>query len=128
VTFALAETNDSGQSGTATLTPKEGEIPTFEVTITLSPPSRDVQPAAIHRVTCGEYDPKIAADASLDEIFAAVSATAEDELGEVRGGKARVTVAESLADRLTGDYSLIVHRPSPPYQPVVCGVIPARER
>ena len=127
VTIELAETNASGQSGTATLTPKEGKIETFEVAVTVSPPSPDIQPAAIHRVTCAEYDPDIPEGASLDEIFAAVSATAEDELGEVRDGRARATVPEALADRLTGGYALMVHGPSPPYEPVVCGDIPAGE-
>jgi hypothetical protein len=104
-----------------------GKIATFEVTATISPPSADIQPAAIHRVTCAEYDPQIPEGASLEQIFDAVSATAEDELGEVRDGKVRTTVPESLADRLTGEYSLIVHGPSPPYRPAVCGDIPRRD-
>lgn len=127
VTVELGEANGSGQSGTATLTPKEGTIATFEVTISLSPPSGTPQLAAIHRVTCGEYEPKIPEDASSEEIFDAVSATSEDELGEVRGGSEKATVPGSLADRQTGMFSIIVHRPSPPFTPVVCGDIPARE-
>jgi hypothetical protein len=127
LTVELGEANDSGKSGTATLTPTEGTIATFEVTLTVTPPSADAQLAAIHRVTCDEYDPKIPADASLDEIFEAVSATSEDELGEVRKGKARATVPGSLADRATGAYSIMVHSPSPPYTPVACGDIPAHE-
>jgi hypothetical protein len=127
VTVTLAEANDSGKSGTATLTPKEGTIATFEVTLTVTPRSAQAQLAAIHRVTCDDYDPKIPADASLDEIFEAVIATREDELGEVREGKARANVPGSLADRMTGAYSVIVHSPSPPYTPVACGNIPAHE-
>jgi hypothetical protein len=127
VTVELTEANGSGQSGSTTLTPEEGTIATFEVAITLSPPSEEPHVAAIHRVTCDDYDPKIPEGASTDEVFDAVSATSEDELGEVRDGSGRATVPGALEERQTGGFSIMVHSPSPPYTPVVCGNIPPHE-
>jgi hypothetical protein len=127
VTVELEEMNDSGHSGTATLTPnEEATIATFQAAVTVTPPSENPQLAAIHSVTCSEYDPHIPAGASLQEIFDAVSATAVTELGEVRRGKAMKTAAGSLAERTTGEYSIIVHDNAPPYQPVACGDIAER--
>jgi hypothetical protein len=121
----LEEANASGYSGTVTFTPiGEGTIATFEAMVTITPPSENPQLAAIHEVLCAEYDPDIPADATLDEIFEAVSATVADELGEVRNGKLTTTVPGSLAKRITGEYSLIVHDNAPPYRPVACGDIP----
>jgi hypothetical protein len=50
ITVDLAEENESGQSGTATLTPNDDG--TFEVTIELSPAGEAPQPAHIHEGTC----------------------------------------------------------------------------
>jgi CHRD domain len=50
ITVDLAEENESGQSGTATLTPNDDG--TFEVAIELSPGGDAPQPAHIHEGTC----------------------------------------------------------------------------
>jgi hypothetical protein len=124
VTVELEEMNDSGYTGTATLKPIEGTIPTFEAVVTVTPPSPNPQLVAIHRVTCGRYDPEIPAGASLDVIFEAVSETTVNELGEVREGKTRTTASGSLAERTKGGHSIIVHDNAPPYRPVACGDMP----
>jgi hypothetical protein len=126
ITVELEEANSSGYSGTATLTPNdEGAIATYQAVVTVEPSSENPQLAAIHEVLCTDYDPEIPADATLDEIFDAASATVADELGEVRDGTLTATAAGSLTERTTGDYSLIVHDNAPPYSPVACGDIPA---
>jgi hypothetical protein len=128
VTVGLDEANKSGYRGTAVLTPNdEGAIPTFQAMVTLAPPSENPQLAAIHNVLCADYDPEIPKDATLDEIFDAVSADVADELGEVRDGELTATVPGALAKRTTGEYSLIVHDNAPPYTPVACGDIPSSE-
>jgi hypothetical protein len=126
LTITLAEMNDSGQTGTATLTPasEQGAIETFEVAVTITPPPEDAEYAAIHAVPCDEFDPKIPPDASSEEIFEAVEATNAAELTEVRDGSSRTTVAKSIDEVSTGRFSIIVGSFTPPYQTFACGDIP----
>lgn len=116
ITVELLEMNDSGQAGTATLTPREseGSIDTFTATVTVIPPSKTSQFVAIHSVPCAEYHPEIPEGASLEEIVEAMSVTLDTELTQLRDGKSTTTVGGALEDKLTGEYSIIAGDPTPP--------------
>jgi hypothetical protein len=65
ITVDLTEQNESGQSGTATLTPNDDG--TFEVAIELSPGGEAPQPAHIHEGTCPDVgDVAVALNDVLD--------------------------------------------------------------
>jgi hypothetical protein len=55
VSIDLGEQNASGQSGTATLSPNEDG--TVHVSLEISNPPAEAQPAHIHQGTCAELDP-----------------------------------------------------------------------
>jgi hypothetical protein len=55
-TVELSEQNGSGQSGTATLTANDDG--TVHVSIELSPPGEEPQPAHIHEGTCADLNPE----------------------------------------------------------------------
>ena len=55
VSIDLSEQNASGQSGTATLSPNDDG--TVHVSLEISNPPAEAQPAHIHQGTCAELDP-----------------------------------------------------------------------
>lgn len=117
VTIELLEENDSGQSGTATLT--DVGLSGTGVVVELDPPAGSpsvAQPASINAATCAE-------------VRALESVEAQDQtvikvLTEVRDGRSETTSASSLQELQTGGKSINVYRSSHPFPPVVCGDIP----
>jgi hypothetical protein len=91
VKVELGEQNGSGQSGTATLTPM-GDGKT-QVTIELSNPPADPQPAHIHKGTCAKLDP-----------------TPAFPLENVEGGSSETDVEVSLEDLQGAAYAVNVHK------------------
>ena len=89
VTVDLSEQNGSGQSGTATLEPMSGGM--THVTIELSSPPADPQPAHIHSGTCAELG---------DVVY---------PLTNVEGGSSETDVAASLEDLQGSNYAINVH-------------------
>jgi hypothetical protein len=75
ITVDLAEENDSGQPGTATLTPNADG--TFTVSIELSPGGEAAQPAHIHEGICPEVGDVAAA---LNDVVDGVSTTEDVQL------------------------------------------------
>jgi hypothetical protein len=121
VTVDLAEEHDSGQSGTATLTPvKEGAIPTYEVVLQLEPPLEGPFPAHVHNVTCAEFAAEVKTTADIEATIVAA-------LSDVRNGESKSTAPGSLAERTTGEYSINVHDPAKQFETVACGDIPSAE-
>jgi hypothetical protein len=55
VQIKLAAMNGTGETGVATLTPKGDKT---EVVVTMTPASKDLQPAHFHDGTCDKYAPK----------------------------------------------------------------------
>lgn len=105
VTVDLGEQNGSGQTGTATLTPMgDGKV---RVTIELSNPPADPQPAHIHKGTCAELDP-----------------TPAFPLESVQGGASDTEVEVSLEDLQGAAYAVNVHKSETEAQTyVACGNI-----
>lgn len=89
VTVDLSEQNGSGQSGTATLEPMSGSM--THVTIELSSPPADPQPAHIHSGTCAE----------LGDVV--------HPLTNVEGGSSETDVAASLEDLQGSNFAINVH-------------------
>jgi hypothetical protein len=89
VTVDLAEQNGSGQSGTATLESMDGGM--THVTIELSSPPADPQPAHIHSGSCAE----------LGDVV--------HPLTNIEGGSSETDVAASLEDLQAGDFAVNVH-------------------
>ncbi len=89
VTVELAAQNDSGQSGTATLT-SAGDAQTT-VTVELSNPPGAPQPAHIHSGTCEE----------LGEVVY--------PLENVEGGTSETTVDASLEELQDGEFAINAH-------------------
>jgi hypothetical protein len=89
VTVDLSEQNESGQSGTATLEPMSGGM--THVTIELSSPPADPQPAHIHSGTCAE----------LGDVV--------HPLTNVEGGSSETDVAASLEDLQGSNFAINVH-------------------
>lgn len=119
VTFALEEQNASGQTGTATM--RRRQDGSFEVLIEMSPPAKfpgDSQNAHTHNVTCAEY----AGMTGFNERLA----TAVDWLSNLAEARSSTTVAQPLAERTTGTFSINVHEQDSPYTVVACGDIPKR--
>jgi hypothetical protein len=105
VTVDLGTQNDSGQSGTATLT-ADGEK--TMVTIDLSNPPGDAQPAHIHAGTCAELNPQ-----------------PEFPLANVVDGKSETTVDAPLSALEGEDYAINVHKSEADVETyVACGDIP----
>jgi hypothetical protein len=105
VTVDLGTQNESGQSGTATLT-ADGEKTT--VTIELSNPPGDAQPAHIHAGTCAELNPQ-----------------PEFPLANVVDGKSETTVDAPLSALEGEDYAINIHMSEADVETyVACGDIP----
>ena len=90
VTVKLNAMNGSGETGTMTLTPK-GE--TTVVTLSMSPASKDAQPAHFHDGTCDKYAPK-----------------PKYPLKNVVEGKSTTTLEVPMAKLLAGDMVVNVHK------------------
>ena len=103
VTVELAEQNDSGESGTATLTP-DGEQTTVTIELTGAPSTP--QPAHIHSGSCAE----------LGDVV--------HPLDDVTDGMSETTVAAPLADLQEGEFAINVHESADAIQNyVACGDI-----
>ncbi len=104
VTVELAEENESGQSGTATLR-SEGEG--TRVTIELSNSAGAAQPAHIHPGSCEDLDPKPA-----------------HALEDVAGGSSESMADVSLEELQNGDFAINVHKSADEIETyVACGDI-----
>jgi hypothetical protein len=90
VTVELAEQNDSGESGTATLAAAGEQT---RVVLDLSNPTSDSQPAHIHRGTCANLDPAPAFP-----------------LPNVEDGSSEATVDVTLDELTSGEYAVNVHQ------------------
>lgn len=119
IVVELREVNNSGQSGTATLTPGSvGDIETFDVLIEIQPVVAAPQMAHVHAATCAEY--------AKVKGLAEQIATVRSNLSEIRDGKSEShNVAGSIA---TGALSINVHEPAHPFPAVACGDIPRAVR
>ncbi len=89
--FQLNAQNNSGQSGTVTITKKSDADIT--VSITLSNGTSTPQPAHIHKGTCATLDPKPAYP-----------------LTNVVNGKSETEVMVSMADLAKGEYAVNIHK------------------
>jgi polyisoprenoid-binding protein YceI len=105
ITVDLSEQNGSGQSGTATLESMDGGM--THVTIELSSPPADPQPAHIHSGTCAELG---------DVVY---------PLTNVEGGSSETDVAAPLEDLQGADFAINVHMSEADIgNYVACGDIP----
>jgi hypothetical protein len=91
LTFDLEEQNDSGISGTATITPTGTDE--FDVLIELAGADAGPQPAHIHPGTCAELDP-----------------TPKYPLTNVENGRSETTVQASPLDLISEDLAINVHK------------------
>lgn len=91
VTINLASQNNSGESGTATLTP-EGTATRVQIKLS-GAPAGVAQPAHIHEGTCRNLDPK-----------------PKYGLSNVVDGSSRTTVPVELSALLKGNYAINVHK------------------
>ncbi len=106
MTIKLGTLNNSGESGTATLT-AAGAQTKVVLNITGQPAGAD-QPTHIHEGNCATLNP-----------------APKYPLTDVKDGKSETTVNASLSDLLNGGYAINVHKSAsdlPTY--VVCGDIP----
>jgi len=107
VTVKLAPQNNSGESGTATLT-EEGGKTKVAVSVT-GQPAGVAQPMHIHKGTCDKLDPKPTYG-----------------LPSLINGKSEATVDVSLADLQKGGYAINGHKSAQEVSTYVyCGAIPA---
>jgi hypothetical protein len=90
VTVELAAQNDSGESGTATLTPEGDQT---RVVLELSDPTDPSQPAHIHAGTCANLDPAPAYP-----------------LPNVEDGSSEATVDVALEELTGGEFAVNVHK------------------
>ena len=98
--------NNSGESGTATLT-AQGSQTHVVINLNGAPPS--AQPAHIHQGTCANLNPK-----------------PQYPLNDVTNGKSDTTVNASLASLMNGNSAINVHKSAAEIQTyVACGNIPA---
>jgi hypothetical protein len=119
VTIDLAEQNDSGQTGSATLRASGDE--SFDVLIEMSPPAKfpgNSQNAHIHEVSCAEY--------AAMKGFTERLETVVDWLSNLAKGRSTTTVQQPLSERADGTFSINVHEQNTPYTVVACGDIPKR--
>lgn len=107
VTVTLTPQNDSGQSGTATLTPMGEQT---QVVLNISGGPADIeQPTHIHAGTCENLDPNPAYP-----------------LSNISNGQSTTTVDVSLESLLTGGFAINVHESAENIANyVACGDIPA---
>lgn len=102
-TVKLQPQNNSGESGTATLTP-QGDSTKVTLHVT---GATGTQPAHIHKGTCAKLDPKPAFP-----------------LSPVVNGMSETTVKASLKDLITGGYAINGHKSAQDLQTYVfCGEI-----
>jgi len=107
VTVKLEPQNNSGESGTATLT-EEGGKTKVAVSVT-GQPAGVAQPMHIHKGTCDKLDPKPTYG-----------------LPSLINGKSEATVDVSLADLQKGGYAINGHKSAQEVSTYVyCGAIPA---
>jgi len=107
VTVKLEPQNNSGESGTATLT-EEGGKTKVAVSVT-GQPAGVAQPMHIHKGTCDKLDPKPTYG-----------------LPSLVNGKSEATVDVSLADLQKGGYAINGHKSAQAVSTYVyCGAIPA---
>lgn len=107
VTVKLEPQNNSGESGTATLT-EEGGKTKVAVSVT-GQPAGVAQPMHIHKGTCDKLDPKPTYG-----------------LPSLVNGKSEATVDVSLADLQKGGYAINGHKSAQEVSTYVyCGAIPA---
>jgi hypothetical protein len=109
----LVEENDSGTSGTATLT---GAGDRASVTIELDGGARRYQ-AHIHDVSCGRYR-------RMND-FSAQLATLTEGLNNVAGGSSKSELREPLSSYARAEFSINVHKFASPYPVVACGDLSA---
>lgn len=106
VTVTLTPQNNSGESGTATLTAMGDQT---MVTLDLTGAPDNPQPAHIHEGTCANLNPQ-----------------PKYPLTNVEGGKSETTVPVSLASLLTGGFAINVHKSAQEVSTYfACGNIPA---
>ena len=107
VTVKLEPQNNSGESGTATLTEEGGK--TKVVVSETGQPAGVAQPMHIHKGTCDKLDPKPTYG-----------------LPSLINGKSEATVDVSLADLQKGGYAINGHKSAQEVSTYVyCGAIPA---
>jgi hypothetical protein len=107
ITVQLQAQNNSGESGTATLTDM-GNNQTH-VVLKLTNPPADAQPAHIHEGTCANLNP-----------------TPKYPLTNVTNGASDTTVNVSLASLMTGGFAINVHKSAAEASVYYsCGNIPA---
>ena len=107
VTVKLEPQNNSGESGTATLTEEGGK--TKVVVSVTGQPAGVAQPMHIHKGTCDKLDPKPTYG-----------------LPSLVNGKSEATVDVSLADLQKGGYAINGHKSAQEVSTYVyCGAIPA---
>ncbi len=107
VTAQLSPQNNSGESGTATLT-KDGSKTKVVLSVTGAPAGVN-QPVHIHKGTCANLDPK-----------------PTYPLSPVVNGKSETTVNASLDDLQSGGYAINGHKSATEVSKYVfCGPIPA---
>jgi hypothetical protein len=105
----LVEENNSGASGTATLS--DG-ADTASVTIRLEGGDRRYQ-AHVHDVSCERYR-------RMND-FSAQLATLTEGLSNVTGGRSTSDLTEPLSSYTRADFSINVHEFASPYPVVACG-------
>ena len=104
VTVELAEQNDSGESGTATLT-AEGDA--TKVAIDLGQGTSEPQPAHVHPGSCADLDPQ-----------------PEHGLSDVVNGSSETTIPVELSHLTAGTFAINVHKSAAEAQTyVACGDI-----
>lgn len=106
VTVTLTPQNNSGESGTATLTAMGDQT---KVVLNLTGAPDNPQPAHIHQGTCATLDPK-----------------PQYPLTSVEGGMSETMVPASLDSLLTGNFAINVHKSAEEASVYYsCGNIPA---
>jgi hypothetical protein len=109
ITVPLREENNSGASGTATLS---GGGDSASVTIELQAEGGRYQ-AHIHDVSCERYR-------RMND-FSAQLATLTEGLNNVAGGSSESHLSEPLSRYTRAEFSINVHRFGSPYPVVACG-------
>jgi Cu/Zn superoxide dismutase len=108
VTITIMQQNQSGESGTATLTPLDGNKTKVEITLK-STPQGVTQPAHIHEGGCANLDPK-----------------PKQGLDSVVDGKSTTVVPVSLQELIAGKTAINVHKSTDDLKTyVACGDIRA---
>jgi hypothetical protein len=109
LTVALKPQNNSGETGTATLT-EAGQGKTRVVVSVQGQPAGTPQPMHIHKGTCAKLDPKPAYG-----------------LPTLTGGKAEATVDVALSELQKGQFAINGHKSAKEVSTYVfCGEIPAQ--